>query len=861
MALDNIENYRLVDGTKIDNLPADTQSELDLKLDSVVGWTYITVDNTDANNPIISAAWFPWTWDVVWPASATDNAIARFDSTTGKLLQDSWVIISDTDNVTWVVDLTLTWDLTIPDDWLFDGTNTDASILVNDGTNYNPVVMSWDATMSNTGVVSVTETGKTKVTTNDTTPWFLDDKIVKSSWIIKTILNPWADEQVEIKMWPHYLSIASSGLYSGWVLSAWTVGTFSYTAWEALHVDNSTFPTVIPASVSFSAWTNVAITNILTQPVTYIMIDSAGNPVQLTLFPTPEQRRDNIFLWVVVHSDNTTVNAINLEPDVALDVVAQLHDLMAWLQAFNLQWNRITANGANLSMDKSAGKLFRAGINFATNVKDPHTATLALQTLATFRYRNQDGSEGSNITVLDPTTYDNAGTTTTVPSNNNATIQRVYTFPTGIIRVQRGQEVFSNLSSAIDAVGKEVFITEDNIEENGLLLASIVMKKTASDLTDSGEAIIFVASRFWELGSVGSSATTTLQQAYNNATNPEIITDATLWAVSIKRWSAADTDDVLEILNWAWTQTASIDGNWVITWSNLSWTNTWDQSTIVGITWTLAQFNTAVTDATLATGWWTVTGTSSGTNTWDQTSVTGNSWTTDALNSATTVVDVSAATAPTTWQVLTATSSTAATWQDAAAWSWATAALDNLVAVAINTSLISDTDNTDDLGSDAIGWKDTYTRTVKMDGSTSGTTTVQATAVAGTTTLTLPAATDTLVWKATTDTLTNKTITSGVYDGDFTVERTATAVSANSAAETIIWVTSTAAARTITLDTDDVVAGRMIIIKDESWAAGTNNITIATEGAETIDWVSTITITVNYWVARVYSNGTNWFTF
>ena len=45
-----------------------------------------------------------------------------------------------------------------------------------------------------------------------------------------------------------------------------------------------------------------------------------------------------------------------------------------------------------------------------------------------------------------------------------------------------------------------------------------------------------------------------------------------------------------------------------------------------------------------------------------------------------------------------------------------------------------------------------------FSGSTSGTTTVQATAVAGTTTLTLPAATDTLVGKATTDVLTNKTI-------------------------------------------------------------------------------------------------------
>ena len=50
-------------------------------------------------------------------------------------------------------------------------------------------------------------------------------------------------------------------------------------------------------------------------------------------------------------------------------------------------------------------------------------------------------------------------------------------------------------------------------------------------------------------------------------------------------------------------------------------------------------------------------------------------------------------------------------------------------------------------------------------GSTSGTTTIQATAVAGTTTLTLPAATDTLVGKATTDTLTNKTLTSPTING------------------------------------------------------------------------------------------------
>jgi hypothetical protein len=52
-----------------------------------------------------------------------------------------------------------------------------------------------------------------------------------------------------------------------------------------------------------------------------------------------------------------------------------------------------------------------------------------------------------------------------------------------------------------------------------------------------------------------------------------------------------------------------------------------------------------------------------------------------------------------------------------------------------------------------------------FSGSTSGTTTLQATAVAGTNTLTMPATSnDTLVGKATTDTLTNKTLTAPVIN-------------------------------------------------------------------------------------------------
>ena len=78
---------------------------------------------------------------------------------------------------------------------------------------------------------------------------------------------------------------------------------------------------------------------------------------------------------------------------------------------------------------------------------------------------------------------------------------------------------------------------------------------------------------------------------------------------------------------------------------------------------------------------------------------------------------------------------------------------------------------------------------------------------------------------------------------------------------TIIGVTDTTAARTITLSTFDNKEGNIIMVKDESGGAGTNNITVATEGTETVDGATSKVINLNYGVLRFYSNGTNWFTF
>ena len=80
------------------------------------GTVWQKVDNTDAGG------------DVVGPSSATDNAIARFDTTTGKLLQNSVVLVGDTGVVTGVTELTASTKVVSPH---FDAQNSAGGALRN----------------------------------------------------------------------------------------------------------------------------------------------------------------------------------------------------------------------------------------------------------------------------------------------------------------------------------------------------------------------------------------------------------------------------------------------------------------------------------------------------------------------------------------------------------------------------------------------------------------------------------------------------------------------------------------------------------------------------------------------------------
>jgi hypothetical protein len=141
-------------------------------------------------------------------------------------------------------------------------------------------------------------------------------------------------------------------------------------------------------------------------------------------------------------------------------------------------------------------------------------------------------------------------------------------------------------------------------------------------------------------------------------------------------------------------------------------------------------------------------------------------------------------------------------------------------------------------------------------GSTSGTTTVQATAVAGTNTLTLPATTsDTLVGLAATQTLTNKTLTAPKVNLAFNAQTgtTYTLVAADSGK---LVTTSNASAITVTVPSGVFTAGEQINLQ----SIGVGQTTIASDGTTTITSTPGLKIRAQYSAATLICTGTNTFT-
>jgi hypothetical protein len=457
---------------------------------------YILIEDT-ADSGAKKRAAFPTGGDVFGPIGATDEGIARFDGTTGELLQDSNVTISNAGNIT------------LPGSATVDG--RDLSV---DGTKLD--------------LITVTQAVDL-------------DQMETDHEVFKQPLSTGFEGA------PPVLTVNGNGV------------SFDMSACAIVHVDSSTNPPTVTRS-AVPAQTAVAPAFLATGVVSYISIDSTGAIAQRAMISTPQQRREYASVGAISHRDNINVDGAINAPTHNHDVAAQVHDLISALGFFSTGGNLVSGLATTLTIAKSSGTGFALNINPA-NPKDPHSTAIAGASPAFLIHLLQDGTIVSASATIDPTVYDLAGVATTVPANKNATISYVYLFSNGSMVYLIGQEVFATFADAKDAAGTETIVLPPDLATGALLLARVILKKNATDITDPSEAFILPSAAI----AAGGSSVTSLQEAYDISLEPEILTDSTRGALTLRRGSAADTDTILEGQNAATAVTFSVTGEGVIT--------------------------------------------------------------------------------------------------------------------------------------------------------------------------------------------------------------------------------------------------------------------------------------------------------
>jgi hypothetical protein len=319
--------------------------------------------------------------------------------------------------------------------------------------------------------------------------------------------------------------------------------------------------------VSYSGSTTGQTTPYLTtSDATYVLITTASTLSFQTTFPSPQERRENIFVGKVVHPSRTSILAINNTVDFDVSPMQALRDLWSPIKLIN-QNIIVSPNGANLNINTSAGVLWGNGIGWVTNQQNPNSVSISSNSPASFFYRTQTGGTSSSVTLIDPTKYDVGGVITSMGAagSDNASNQRVYLYPTGVINILYGQTNYANLTAAVAGIQTESFVTYPNAQTTGILIGIISVRNDiiadGESLTNPNYARFTSVSKFGELlGGTGGLSTTTLQQAYDNSVQPEILTNSTLGAVTFKRGSTSDSDNVIEVQNSVGVNTFAVTG-------------------------------------------------------------------------------------------------------------------------------------------------------------------------------------------------------------------------------------------------------------------------------------------------------------
>jgi len=333
--------------------------------------------------------------------------------------------------------------------------------------------------------------------------------------------------------------------------------------------------TFVPTSINVNT-TGILATYRTTQAESFVWVDSAGTVIQSLVPPDTIQLDSIIGYWVLIHSNLSTINVINSFPYYADGVGTKLNQLLYFLGFSKFKNTNIVSPGTTgTRVTHTGGNVLRSGIGNTT--KRPVLSLIGAVD-STFRMRNRNDVEGADTQTLDVLNIDVGGVTTALANNNRFGACKVWKFSSGLIRIQRGQYSYPNYDDASIGIIRDSYVDSPNGLRNGIHIGWIIFRRNTSWGT-GGTGTNGIDYSFRDVTSTGvtGSVTPTLQTSYNISLIPQI--ETTSGALTLKEGGANNTIKTLAIQNLAGTETASIDGNGIITSPNITTIPTWNVGT------------------------------------------------------------------------------------------------------------------------------------------------------------------------------------------------------------------------------------------------------------------------------------------
>ncbi len=419
--------------------------------------------------------------------------------------------------------------------------------------------------------------------------------------------------------WPvrvreNLIHLISTGVHDGCNLTITNATQFTITSGTIEKVDANIVPwTYEEYDFPWGTYTN----NFLSSPSTYILIGTDGVVYQQDTKPDMTAFTSKAFIAVIANSGGAQVRASSRA--YSLSVVGNaLQEYLRDRGAENVDGNiKASANGANTSINTTPGQIWRIGANYDTDRTKPNKANISAKTPLSFVQYHTDVNwllvAGSITTTMNTSQYNNGGTLATLATNKWCN-HRLRMSPNGAWLMLFGSVIYGSLDDAIAWRASETWIEPELIADQAPV-AWITVKGQTTNLSNTTDNNILPVSSFIGGGGGGGGGSGDMlaatydpagiaQQlvgttAPQNITNKTIdLTDNTLTGTLAEFNSAITDADITPTsrtltINWV-TQDLSADRTWTISagwfWTLMPWTPTRTWNTTFTVTWDVTAY-------------------------------------------------------------------------------------------------------------------------------------------------------------------------------------------------------------------------------------------------------------------------------